>query len=230
MNGQTLKFRLSGINNQNFLMTDEQTGSWWQQISGEAIQGPLQGESLESVGTDELTFGTWKLENPDGIVLRPDPNILAQQKYEPANWEEEVARLPVTTFAELDSSLEPRTIVVGVSVAGRDKAYPLSSVEKQAPILDTVGTTDIVILLADDGRSVRAFERIVAGKRLEFLRNPHNGEIVDAETASVWDFTGLAVSGPLQGSRLTKIPVLKDYWFDWKTYHPGTQLYTLGIR
>jgi len=39
VNGQTLKFHLAGINNQNFIMRDEQTGSWWQQISGEAIQG-----------------------------------------------------------------------------------------------------------------------------------------------------------------------------------------------
>ena len=33
-------------------MRDEQTGSWWQQVSGEAIQGPLKGRRLAGVVTD----------------------------------------------------------------------------------------------------------------------------------------------------------------------------------
>ncbi len=54
--GRTLHFRLAGINNQNFLMRDEETGSWWQQVTGKAIFGTLQGESLELAPYDELTF------------------------------------------------------------------------------------------------------------------------------------------------------------------------------
>ena len=41
-----LTFHLAGINNQNFLMRDEETGTWWQQITGEASVGPLQGQAL----------------------------------------------------------------------------------------------------------------------------------------------------------------------------------------
>ena len=37
MSGLVLTFHLAGINNQNFLMRDEQTGTYWQQISGRAI-------------------------------------------------------------------------------------------------------------------------------------------------------------------------------------------------
>jgi len=44
--GRVLHFYLAGINNQNFLMRDRETGTWWQQISGKAIFGKLQGESL----------------------------------------------------------------------------------------------------------------------------------------------------------------------------------------
>ena len=47
---------------------------------------------------------------------------------------------------------------------------------------------------------------------------------------SVWDFSGKAISGELSGKELKKITVLKDYWFDWKTYHTDTQLYNLGSR
>lgn len=225
VNGQTLKFRLAGINNQNFIMQDEQTGSWWQQISGEAIQGALKGQRLVPVDFDEISYGIWKRENPDGRVLRPENG-----KVESADWEAQVAKMPVRIATEMDKTLEPRALVVGVEINGKSKAYPFSAIEKQSPILDTVGGRDIVILLGEDKKSVRVFEREIDGKTLEFLQKPDSREITDAETASVWDFSGKAVSGGLTGKQLKKVASLKDYWFDWKTYHPDTQLYTLGNR
>jgi hypothetical protein len=225
VNGQTLKFHLAGINNQNFIMRDEQTGSWWQQISGEAIQGAMKGQKLAPVDYDELSFGIWKRENPNGRVLRPEAG-----KQESADWEKQVGKMPVRIASKPDDALEPRALVVGVEINGKSKAYPFSAIEKQNPILDTVGGKDIIILLGEDGKSVRAFERESDGRTLEFFVKPDSKEIVDAETASVWDFSGKAVSGALAGKELKKIAALKDYWFDWKTYHPETQLYMLGAR
>ena len=49
IDGRTLHFHLAGINNQNFIMRDEETGSWWQQVSGEAMLGPLKGRRLKPV-------------------------------------------------------------------------------------------------------------------------------------------------------------------------------------
>ena len=66
-----MKFRLSGINNQNFLMTDEETGSWWQQISGVAVAGPLKGKRLTRVFHDEVAFRLWLREHPGTRVLVP---------------------------------------------------------------------------------------------------------------------------------------------------------------
>ena len=229
VNGQTLKFHLAGINNQNFIMRDEATGSWWQQISGEAIQGKLKGQKLTAVDFDEISYGIWKRENPHGRVLRPDEKILAAKQYEP-DWEPQVAKMPVRIASPMDNALAPRDLIVGVEVNGKAKAYPFSAIEKQAPILDTVGGRDIVILLGEDKKSVRVFERESDGATFEFLQKPDTKEIVDAQTASVWDFSGKAVSGQSAGKQLKKIAALKDYWFDWKTYHPETQLYTLGER
>ena len=44
--GQALRFHLAGIHNQNFLMRDEQSGSFWQQVSGRCIAGPMKGAPL----------------------------------------------------------------------------------------------------------------------------------------------------------------------------------------
>ena len=116
MNGKVLHFHLAGINNQNFIMRDEETGSWWQQVTGEAIQGPLKGQKLRPFFHDELTFGLWKQEKPKGRVLRPDESIERAGEYAPANWEERMAHVPVTTSVALDKTLESRALIAGVTV------------------------------------------------------------------------------------------------------------------
>jgi hypothetical protein len=232
VNGRQLHFHLAGINNQNFIMRDEETGSWWQQVTGEAIQGPLKGQRLRPVYHDELTFALWKREKPDGRVLRPDEQIARAGKYAPANWEERMTRVPVTTSVALDKSLDARALVIGLKINGFSKAYPLDSLVKQYLIVDDVGSVPIFIVLGDDKRSVRAFERTVDGRKLEFFVKPNSGSLtlVDAETGTEWDFTGKAIGGQLSGQQLKKISILNDYWFDWTTYNPKTTVYQLGNR
>jgi hypothetical protein len=103
---------------------------------------------------------------------------------------------------------------------------------KQSLILDDVGSVPIFVVLGDDKKSVRAYERSVEGRKLEFLVKPNAAALtlVDAETASEWDFTGKATGGSLSGEQLKKVAVLNDYWFDWQTYHPQTLIYDLGSR
>jgi len=62
--GVTLTFHLAGINNQNFLMRDAETGTYWQQISGRAVSGPLAGKQLTLIPSDELTLALWKPSSP----------------------------------------------------------------------------------------------------------------------------------------------------------------------
>ena len=232
VNGRVLHFHLAGINNQNFIMRDEETGSWWQQVTGEAIQGPLKGQRLRAVDYDELTFGLWKRESPQGRVLKPDAAIESAGKYARADWEQRMAKVPVTTSATLDKALDARALVVGVTVNRVARAYPVDALLKQSPIVDDVGGAGIIVVMGDDHKSVRAFERTVDGRALEFFVKPDVTPVrlVDAETGSEWDFAGKAVSGSSIGKQLTRLALLNDYWFDWKTYNPGTTLYQLGDR
>jgi hypothetical protein len=191
-------------------MRDDETGSWWQQVSGEAIQGPLKGRRLAGVVHDEVSFGIWKAERPGGRVLKP----VADKKddYAPGD--------PLT----------PRTMVVGVTLNGRSKAYPFPLLRKQSPVLDVVGGVPIVLVVGEDKKSIRVFDRRLDGVKLEILARAdvRPKELVDAETGSAWDFAGRAVAGPLAGRQLAKVKALKEYWFDWKIYQPATAVYDLG--
>jgi hypothetical protein len=228
INGQALNFHLSGINNQNFIMRDEQTGSWWQQVSGTAIQGQRTGQQLKPVLMDEISFAVFQREHPNGRVLKPDAKYAAE--YEPANWEEGMQKMPVVTQADAKDLLKPRALIVGLSVNGKDKAYPFDDLKRQRLTLDELGGVPLFLLVATDGQSVRAFERNVDGKPLEFFAQATGDQFTDAETASAWDFSGKCVSGTQAGRQLKQIAVLKDFWFDWKLYHPETEIFTLGLR
>ena len=229
VDGRVLKFHLAGINNQNFIMRDEETGSWWQQVSGKAIHGPLKGRQLKSVFHDEISFALWKREQPQGRVLKPDERIASANEYEAADWEARVGRMRVVEGTDVDQRLAPRTLVIGISLEGKSVAYPLSALQKQSPIIDLVGSVPIVVVLGEDRRSVRAFERTVDGRRLEFFRKTDGDgfALIDSETASTWNFEGKATAGPLAGRQLKKVFVLEDFWFDWRLYHPDTRIYDL---
>ena len=211
LDGRPLHFHLFGINNQNFIMRDDETGSWWQQVSGEAIFGPMKGRRLTLVPMDELSFALWKREHPNGRVLRPDPTVT---KYEKKDWESHIDKLPLAIHAR-SKRLPDREIVFGITIDGHDKAYPMRAVLAQSPIIDTIGRTNVVLIAADDGRSIRAFDR----GNVELFRN---GDKLFDTRGTEWDFTGRSANG----AQLRTIPLLKDYWFDWENYHPNTVVYT----
>lgn len=223
VDGRPLTFRLIGINNQNFLMEDRETGSWWQQVSGEAIHGPLKGRRLTQLPHDEVTFGLWRREYPGGRVLGLD----GQASQIRANWEEQTARYPVVVPAAPDEPLAQRALVIGLVADGKAKAYPMEVVTRARAVMDRVGETPVALLVGADGVSVRAFDRRVDGQVLDLLARPDTSpaRFVDSQTGSEWDIAGRALSGPLAGKSLTRIAYLSDYWFDWKVYHPETAIY-----
>lgn len=225
-----LHFFLAGINNQNFIMQDRETGSWWQQISGEAIQGPLKGRRLKLVDHDELTFATWRSEARNGRVLRPDLKIKSADKYAKADWETRVGKLPAVIDPAGPRGITARTLIIGISIAEIAKAYPFDLLKKQNPILDSINGEPILLILHSDGKSVRAFSRKLGTNTYDFYRVLDSPEfqLMDSQTGSRWNFNGLAISGPLAGKKLRHIYSLKDYWFDWKNYHPATLVYDLN--
>jgi len=229
VNGQSLHFRLVGVNNQNFIMEDEETGSWWQQVTGEAIQGPLKGERLEAMPYEILSFELWRAENPDGRVLSVEDNRLAD--YAAADWVEDLqASFAVPEQLIPDGELGPRDLVVGINIDGRAKAYPLGTLQKQTPISDTVGSTPVMVAVADDGKSVRAFDRRLDGRVLELyaVAGANPPAFFDATSGSRFDFRGVATSGPLEGRHLERIASITEFWFDWHEYNKDTSVYRGG--
>ncbi len=221
--GRVLTFHLAGINNQNFLMRDEETGTFWQQVTGRAVAGPLRGQALELISTDEVSFAAFREESPRGTVLAPVAE--SAQRYEKKDWERQMSRVrTVLSFPE--TGIEARELVLGVSISSVSRAYLAERVLQEAVVQDQIGGTPVVLVVGPDGTSVRAFVSRIAGRETQFFREQKpEWSLLDSQTASRWNFRGCAVAGPAQGTCLESVGVLKDYWFDWRNYHPDTTVY-----
>jgi hypothetical protein len=122
------------------------------------------------------TFATWKREEPRGRVLRPDERIAASGKYAPPDWEDRMLRVPVATQISAPA-LDKRELVVGITVNDVSFAYPVTVLQRQNPIIDTLGGTPLVIVLDEDRKSILAFERDVQGQTREFFLKPNSSPL-----------------------------------------------------
>ncbi|HLF50079.1 MAG TPA: DUF3179 domain-containing (seleno)protein, partial [Methylomirabilota bacterium] len=67
------------------------------------------------------------------------------------------------------------------------------------------------------------YSRVVDGRALAF--EPAPAGFRDAETGSVWNLLGRAVSGPLAGRELRPLPHVDAFWFAWAAFHPATSIH-----
>jgi Protein of unknown function (DUF3179) len=225
VDGLKLTFHLAGINNQNFLMRDEETGTYWQQIGGAAISGPLKGRNLVLVSSDELTFDLWRTEQPSGTLVKDVAEYISQ--YAKKDWDARMQKVP-TVLSYGRPGLLDRTLVLGVRAFGAARAYPFDTVLEQKLVQDRLGGEPVVIVVGPDGQSVRAFRARLPGSAIvpDFYRmQDHGSFMMDDATGSQWNFQGCPVVGKAKGACLDCIEIIKDYWFDWRHYNSATSVF-----
>jgi Protein of unknown function (DUF3179) len=227
VDGLKLTFHLAGINNQNFLMRDEETGTYWQQISGAAVSGPLKGRNLLLVSSDELTLGLWRSEQPDGTVVKDAAEFTSQ--YAARDWDVRMQKAP-TVLSYAQPGMTPRTLVLGIRAFGAARAYDFEMLLKQKLVKDPLGGVPIVIVVGPDGQSVRAFRSAVSGGEPDFYRLNDSALMMDDATGSHWNFQGCAVEGSSKGVCLERLDIIKDYWFDWRHYNPTTSVFGITSK
>ena len=218
----TLYFTLAGINNGNALLRDRETGSIWQQSTGEAIFGQLKGRHLTLIPSDELTFGLWRQEQPHGLILKPDAPYVPQ--YDPKDWEAHIAKTHVVVDTS-STGLDPHTLMLGITSGDQSKAFPLEQLLAAHLIEDHLAGQPILIVVGTDNASIRAFTPRLPDQTATMhfiLAADTPGTLADRETSSTWNFAGCSIAGPLTGKCLSKIEAHKDYWFDWINHHPNT--------
>ena len=232
LNGKTLLLgNTSALYDNDMVMFDHETGSFWHQLSGQAIVGTLSGEQLEPLPSTMATFGQWRAAHPDTLVLSNSHAQAAARSDSLSRVQQSVNAgrffFPVTDQAISDPRLELGTEVLLLRVSGNWKAYPVFESTALAAN-DRLGGAPLVVLAW--GVSASAYFASVDGRVLTFaveLGGPTDpARFRDDETGTLWDLAGMAVEGALEGTRLEPIPTRRGFWFAVAGANPGVELYT----
>jgi hypothetical protein len=199
----------------NAMFEDATTGSWWRQANGEAVAGPLRGDTLPEVFSQQMTVKQWLALHPNSLIMQPDTAYNASyaklDKYERGKGGSDLTKTDSLSWRE-------KSWVVGLELNKQTKAYDWNRLKRERVISDTLGGKPVMLVLASDNRSFFAYERPLVSERF-VLRH-------DTLTAGKQLFS---LSGnPINNSataELIRIPAYQEFWHSWRTFHPKTARY-----
>ncbi|QHV97982.1 DUF3179 domain-containing (seleno)protein [Spirosoma endbachense] len=219
--GQADEFRLVGMDHFNAMFEDKRTGTWWRQATGEAVVGPLRGQTMLELSARQMTLGEWAAEHPNTHVLQADP-AFADEFKSMKTYDRGLSKGKLT---RRDSgSWQPKSWVIGIERAGFTQAYDWNQLQTNRILSDVVGGEPLLLAMAPDSVSFGAWSRRLGVQTLNFQYT--NKRLTDLETHSVWTWRGHCIAGPLVGQRLAPIPkAYQEFWHSWRSFHPNTRQY-----
>ena len=219
-------FGVSGKLIMNVLvMYDHQTRSLWSQFLGQAVKGPMRGVKLDLIPVTQTSWALWMDTHPDTLVLDKKGGYRGDSY----RFYYRDAEKGVLGESNEDDRLAPKDLVVGVSLNGDTKAYPLAPLRSEPVVNDSVGGHDVLVFLETNTETALVYDRGVNGVALTFRLLPGGGArplLMDENTGSTWmALTGLAIDGPLKGAALERVASHLSFWFAWNDWNPATALY-----
>jgi hypothetical protein len=107
---------------------------------------------------------------------------------------------------------------------GVPKAYPLSALEREGVVHDTLAGRPVVLVTGPPGtREVRAYE----GGGHRFTRPTEGGDRLVDEKGRAWRVDEESLAGP-DNQSLPRLGGHLAYWFGWFSFYPRTELYGVG--
>ena len=229
--GRALTFDADGARNAVPIIRDRVTGTAWSLLTGEALEGPLQGRKLARIPSLILTWQYWKVLHPSSWVLKEDP---ARNAHYVARTTPAAAVVPAENMStKIDRRLAPDSLVLGVVIGDRSRAYEISQLDRGSGVVyGTLGDRRIVVFNFPAARTCAAYEvvgteanpnpvfhvRDAGAERVFFVQAPY----------TAFNIEGTPLSGHSQGIRghilLRPIPFVRCRWYAWSAAFPKTDI------
>jgi hypothetical protein len=218
VNGKPETFRLVGMDHFNAMFEDASTKSWWRQVSGEAVTGPLKGTKLVEIPSRQMSLASWLQLYPSTKILQPDSNFSKQ--YAALDGYDNGSLI---SFLEKRDTIswQPKSFVVGIVYKNASKAYDWNNLERSVIIQDSLPGLPLLLTL-ENKTSFHSFNRELNGVVYNFQLDADKRNMIDTNTGSTWTVQGACISGNLKGSYLNPIQSYQEFWHSWQTFHPGT--------
>jgi hypothetical protein len=232
--GQTLHFDYDSMVNANEVHIDRETGTRWQQSTGEAISGPLKGSFLDLYPFVRTTWKEWRRRYPNTLVLKPMPGYDEKMP----DYSKRMKTVGMSGQGDAPKSasgygnrLRPKEIVAGLRIGTESQAYPFSQLRIARVVNDTLSGVPVLVVHQPSSNTTTAFEARAKGKVLKFEAADQDAStLTDLETRSTWNAYGLCLAGKLKGTQLKALVLIPEFWFAWSEFHPQTKVFTATAR
>ena len=134
---------------------------------------------------------------------------------------------PSFVIAEDSTQLKDSDLVLGITLNGVSKAYPLPIMNWHEIVNDQFGHLPVVVTFCPLCGSGMAFESTIDGRHLTFGVSGllYNSDVLlyDRETESLWSqLKSSAVTGFYKTTQLTPVLMQHTTWAHWRTQYPNT--------
>ncbi|WP_373523364.1 DUF3179 domain-containing protein, partial [Aquiflexum sp.] len=171
INGERKTFGVSGLlYNSDILLYDRETESLWSQLKNESVSGEMKGWSLVKIATANTTWGKWKENHPETLVLSKETGFARDYSRNPYPGYAQSAKI-YFEVAEMDDSYHPKEMVVGLEINGKHKAYPFSELKKSGEHEIEDVFQDQKLSISFDADSQSAEIRDAEGKIIQTVMN-----------------------------------------------------------
>lgn len=205
---------------------DRQTGTYWNQLTGDAFAGALSGFRLEAVPSVLTTWGSWLRAHPSTQVLCKEQSPF--EHYDEDHMQNYYVsdKTGIREPARRDLRLAPKEIILGVASTTNVVAYPLTLLKGTKVLHDETTDGTNVIFYDDRSQTATVFCASLDSYTLTFYER--SGVFYDYQTGSRWlPQTGICRAGPFAGKRLDPLSATTAFWFAWADHYPDTRLYSL---
>ncbi len=125
-----------------------------------------------------------------------------------------------------ENVIDTKDIVLGVTINGEAKAYPLEIIGYHHQVADTLGGEPIMVTYCTVCRTGRVYKPMVNGEYEKFrlVGMDHFNAMFEDETTGSWwrQATGEAIAGELEGQKLEEIYSEQTTLESWANKHPNT--------
>lgn len=224
VNNKYQLFRLVGMDHFNAMFEDEDTKSWWRQVNGEAIAGPLSGQRLAELPSAQMRLGAWIRENPGTLILQPD-SVFSKQYADLKGFDS--GTIKGSLEKRDSSSWKFKSWIVGISYLEHARAYDWNELVAEKVINDSLPGLPLLIVIENDGATFHVMDRRINGQTVSFSWYANAKLLRDDQTHSSWSWTGHCLDGTFRGAELKPIQAYQEFWHSWQSFHPLTTQYNV---
>lgn len=167
VNGQRLTFEVLGVWRRNLIMQDRETGTVWQQATGEALYGPFKGIHLQLIGGEQTTWHDWTTRYPATAVsiepANPPRGLLTFSQIE-FLLEMFASNYKTPGLNHDNTRLPSHEEVGGLELNGAARAYPLSQLRIGKTVQDVLGSVPLTVLYDEQNDRLHAYRQTEDGR------------------------------------------------------------------